>query len=62
MAQEENVVKQPALTRRQAQIAVERLYDILLSIEQHNRDMPSRDNLEAMDRWCVVRDSTWPES
>lgn len=45
------VVRQPPLTHRQTQVAVERLYDTLLTIEQLNRDAPPPDYEALRPAW-----------
>ncbi|KIO29884.1 hypothetical protein M407DRAFT_69866 [Tulasnella calospora MUT 4182] len=66
VADQGSVDRQPPLTHRQVQAAVERLYDTLLSIEQSNRDIPPQDDLEAREAWEAsherLLDELWTRS
>ncbi|KAG9002210.1 hypothetical protein FRB94_004085 [Tulasnella sp. JGI-2019a] len=47
----DTVTRKAPLTHRQAQIAVESIYDSLLMIEQMNRDAPPADDIELRGIW-----------
>ncbi|KAG8878839.1 hypothetical protein FRB97_002166 [Tulasnella sp. 331] len=47
----DTVTRKAPLTHRQAQIAVESIYDSLLAIEQMNRDAPPGDDIESRGIW-----------
>ncbi|KAG8887388.1 hypothetical protein FRB98_009698 [Tulasnella sp. 332] len=49
----DTVTRKAPLTHRQAQIAVESIYDSLLAIEQMNRDAPPGDDIESRGIWLV---------
>ncbi|KAG8949444.1 hypothetical protein FRC04_008543 [Tulasnella sp. 424] len=66
VADQGSIDRQPPLTHRQIQVAIERLYDTLLSIEQSNREIPPQDDEEAREAWEAsherLLDELWTRS
>jgi hypothetical protein len=45
------LIRAQPLTRRQVLVALERLYDAVLKVEQLRREQPPQENAEAFSKW-----------